>query len=74
MMFKVKVVSNNHKKGSDGVYVCQHPGQYTPVVLMIGLYTGGMDKRSLGQSFYAVEGHEDLQLCGGDEPLLGEDD
>ena len=55
-------------QGGGKIYVCQHGGQYTPVVLMVGRYRGSMEAKSLENKFYNVE-HKPGYLNEHDRPL-----
>ena len=57
-VFRIKVMAHNANPSTKGkIHVCQHGGQYTPVVLMLGKYRESMEPKYLHDHFYKVK-HE----------------
>ena len=68
-VFRIKVMAHNANPSTKGkIHVCQHGGQYTPVVLMLGKYRGSMEEKYLKEKFYRVE-HAPGYLNEFGEPL-----
>ena len=61
-VFRIRVSEHTRFRSGRDIFVCRDAGTYTPVVLMIGRYTGRMDPRSIRGLFNEVC-HEKLVLA-----------